>query len=77
MLWRNGYSVLAGLLSCVLNWDCYPMIFLGCYPELLSEVTTSVILIIILIIMMTNNIAMYFHLIKGWDASLIFSNRLF
>jgi len=33
MLWRNGYSVLAGLLSCVLNWDCYPMTLLGLLPR--------------------------------------------
>ena len=68
--------MLAGLLSCVFNWDCYPIILMGCYPELLSEVAKSEILIII-IIMVTNNIVNLLSSITDWDALLIFSNRLF
>jgi len=51
------------------------MTLTGLLPELLSEVATSVIIIII--IMVSNNIVNLLHPIKGWDASLIFSNRLF
>ena len=48
---------LAGLLSRVLNW--------GCYPGLLLEVATSIILM-----MINNNIVNLTLLIKGWDESL-------
>jgi len=33
VLGRNGYSVLAGLLCCVLNWDSYPITLLGLLPR--------------------------------------------
>jgi hypothetical protein len=62
-LWRQIYGlrwlphVLAGWLSHVFYW--------GCYPGLLLEVATSIIMM-----MINNNIVNLTLLIKGWDESL-------
>ena len=56
MLWQNGYSVLAGLLSYVLNWDYYPMTLMGLLPRVTIRGCYLGNLNIIIIIMMSNNI---------------------
>ena len=46
----------------------------GCYPVLIIGVNPWMTIIIRIVFQKK---LIYFHLIKGWDASLIFSNRLF
>jgi len=45
-------SCLAGLLSYLFSWDCYPMTLMGLLPRVTFEVATS----IIMMMMMINNI---------------------